>query len=61
MSETELTYTMAFSKKQVPHAIHDLYCSLNIIKIIKSRETKWMGHTSCMEKLRNTKILSHDE
>lgn len=49
------------SKKQVPHALHDLYCSLNIIMVIRSREKKWMGHTACMEKLRNMKILSHDE
>lgn len=52
---------MPLSKKQVARALHDLYCSLDIIKVIKSRETKWMGHTACMEKLRNKKILSHDE
>jgi len=54
-------YIMALSKKQVQHAPHDLYHSLNVIKVIKSRGTKWMGHTACMEKLRNMKILSHDE
>jgi len=48
-------------KKKVQHALHDLYHSLNIIKVIKSRGSKWMGHTACMEKLRNMKILSHDE
>jgi len=51
----------AIIQKQVQHAPHELYCSLNIIKVIKSRGAKWMGHTACMEKLRNVKILSHDE
>jgi hypothetical protein len=52
---------MPLSKKQVQHAPHDLYCSLYIVKVIKSRGAKWMGHTACMEKLRNVKILNHDE
>lgn len=47
--------------KQVACALHDSYCSLNIIKVTKSRETKWMGHAACMDILRNMKILSHDE
>jgi hypothetical protein len=48
------TYMMPLSKKQVPHALHDLYSSLNIIKVIKPRKTRWMGHTACMGKLGNT-------
>jgi hypothetical protein len=35
---------MPSSKKQVQCALHDLYSSLNIIKVIKSRKTRWMGH-----------------
>ena len=27
---------------------NDLYCSPNIIRVIKSRRMKWAGHVACM-------------
>jgi hypothetical protein len=31
---------------------HDLYCSSNIIWVIKSRRMRWVGHVACMEERR---------
>ena len=28
----------------------DLYCSPNIIQVIKSRRMRWVGHVVCMER-----------
>jgi hypothetical protein len=28
--------------------LNDLYCSLNIVRIIKSRRMEWAGHVACM-------------
>jgi hypothetical protein len=28
--------------------LHDLYSSLNIVRVIKSRRMKWAGHEACM-------------
>jgi hypothetical protein len=28
--------------------LHNLYASPNIIKIIKSRKTRWAGHVACI-------------
>jgi hypothetical protein len=28
--------------------LHNLYCSLSIIRMIKSRITSWAGHLACM-------------
>jgi len=28
---------------------HNLYASLNIIRMIKSRSMRWVDHTACME------------
>jgi hypothetical protein len=28
--------------------LHDLYCSPNIIWVIKSRGMRWVGHVACM-------------
>jgi hypothetical protein len=36
----------------------NLYASLNIIRAIKSRRMKWVGHIALMEEIRNAyKIL----
>jgi hypothetical protein len=38
--------------------LHNLYASLNIITVIKSRRMKRVGHLVCMEEMRNAyKIL----
>jgi hypothetical protein len=29
--------------------LHDLYSSLNIVRVIKSRRMRWVGHVACME------------
>jgi hypothetical protein len=29
--------------------LNDLYCSPNIVRVIKSRRMRWAGHVSCME------------
>ena len=29
--------------------LNDLYCSPNIVRIIKSRKMRWAGHVACME------------
>jgi hypothetical protein len=28
--------------------LHSLYSSLNIVRVIKSRRMRWMGHVACM-------------
>jgi hypothetical protein len=28
--------------------LNDLYCSLNIVRMIKSRRMRWAGHVACM-------------
>ena len=28
--------------------LNDLYCSLNIVRVIKSRRMGWAGHVACM-------------
>jgi len=33
--------------------LHDLYASLNIIRVMKSRRMRWMGHVAHMRKMRN--------
>jgi hypothetical protein len=33
--------------------LHDLYCSLSISKIMKSRRMRWAGHVTRMEEKRN--------
>jgi hypothetical protein len=38
--------------------IHILYTSPNIIRVIKSRKMRWVGHTACIGEMRNAyKIL----
>ena len=29
--------------------LNDLYCSPNIVRVIKSRSMRWAGHVACME------------
>ena len=33
--------------------LHDLYCSLDIVWVIRSKMMRWLGHVSCMEEKRN--------
>jgi hypothetical protein len=33
--------------------LHDLYCSPNIIGVIRSRRVSWVGHVACMVEMRN--------
>jgi hypothetical protein len=33
--------------------LHKLYASPNIIRVIKSRRTRWVGHVVCMGDVRN--------
>jgi hypothetical protein len=33
--------------------LHDLYTSPNIVRVIKSRRMRWVGHVACMRKGRN--------
>jgi hypothetical protein len=38
--------------------LHNLYASSHIIRVIKSRQMRWVGHLACMEEMRNVyKIL----
>ena len=32
--------------------LNDLYCSPNIVRVIKSRRMRWTGHVACMEERR---------
>ena len=32
--------------------LNDLYCSLNIVRVIKPRRMRWAGHVECMEERR---------
>jgi hypothetical protein len=44
--------------------LHNLYASLNIIRVVKSRRMSWAGHVAHMEDMRNAhRILvgKHDE
>jgi hypothetical protein len=33
--------------------LHNLYSSPNIVRVIKSRRTRWAGHVMCMQGMRN--------
>jgi hypothetical protein len=33
--------------------LHSLYCSSNVIRVIKSRRMRWAGHTARMGYMRN--------
>jgi hypothetical protein len=38
--------------------LHNLYASLNIIRVIKSRKMSWAGHIACMGGMENVyKVL----
>ena len=28
--------------------INDLYCSPNVVRVVKSRRMRWTGHVACM-------------
>jgi hypothetical protein len=35
-------------RKQYNEGFNDLYCSPNIVRVIKSRRMRWMGHVARM-------------
>ena len=38
--------------------LNDLYCSPNIVRVIKSRRMRWEGHVACIEERRDVhKVL----
>ena len=37
--------------------LHDLYSSPNIVRVIKSRRERWVGHVACMGERRFLSIL----
>ena len=40
-------------RKQHNEEIHDLYCSHNIVRVIKSRRVRWVGHVARMGERRD--------
>ena len=40
-------------KKLHNEELSDLYCSPNIVRVIKSRRMRWAGHVACMEERRD--------
>jgi len=40
-------------KRLLNEELHNLYISLNIIGVIKSRRGRWTGHVECMGAMRN--------
>jgi hypothetical protein len=41
-------------KKMYSDEVHDLYCSLNIIQVIRTRMMRWAGNVSCLGERRGT-------
>jgi hypothetical protein len=39
---------MGHGKKLQNNELHNLYSSLNIVKVIKSRRMRWVRHEACM-------------
>ena len=37
--------------------LHDLYCSPNIVRVIKPRRMRWVGHVACMEERRGVYMI----
>ena len=38
---------------KVSHELHSLYCSPNVVMVIKSRKLGWTGHAATMEESRD--------
>jgi len=38
--------------------LHDLYCSPSIVRVIKSRRMRWVGHVACMGRRRGVHRVS---
>jgi hypothetical protein len=38
--------------------LNDLYCSPTVVRVIKSRRMRWVGHVACMGKGRNVYRVS---
>jgi hypothetical protein len=41
--------------------LHDLYASPNIIKVIKSRRSRWAGHVERVGEIRNKTLIGNPE
>ena len=39
-------------RKLLNEEVNDLYCSPNIVRVVKSRRMRWAGHVACMGKRR---------
>jgi len=40
-------------RDEVTRELDDLYSSLNIVRVIKSRRMRWAGHVACMGERRD--------
>jgi len=47
-------------KKLYNEELHGLYAAPNIVRVIKSKRTRWAGHVIQMIEMRNTKFLSEN-
>jgi hypothetical protein len=48
------------NEKMHTEELHKFYCSLNIIRMIKSRRKKWVGHVARVWKPRDTTFWSEN-
>jgi hypothetical protein len=48
---------VAGGRRRLYNELHNLYTSLHIIRVIKSRRIRWAGHVTYMGKVRNLKFL----
>jgi hypothetical protein len=45
---TEMDELVGNCRRLLNRELHNLHASLNIIRAIKSRKTRWVGHVACM-------------
>jgi len=43
--------------KQQNEELNDLYCSPNIVRVIKSRRVRWEGHVACIGERRGVYMV----
>jgi hypothetical protein len=44
-------------RKPQNEELNDLYCSPNVIQVIKSRMTEWVGHVACRGEKRSDTVF----